>query len=187
VSELQYWGIHGGRTGDAHSLFLKEKVVALGWSAVGDLSKLAPNRKAFKSAVAANYPDKKAGAIPVDAGQLFRFVHEAKAGDMVVYPSKTDRRIHIARIIGPYVYAPTDEFTYPHRRRVDWLTDVPRTRFSQGALYEIGSSMSFFTVKTYADEFRAVLEGKSAPTPVAEDESVAAIAEEIEEQTRDIF
>src|SRR5262249_2534499 len=45
--------------------------------------------------------------------------------------------------------------------------------------------MSFFAVKTYADEFRAVIEGKTAPTPVAEDKSVAAVAEEIEEQTRD--
>jgi restriction system protein len=45
--------------------------------------------------------------------------------------------------------------------------------------------MSFFAIKTYADEFRSVIEGKTIPTPVAEDESVAAIAGEIEDQTRD--
>jgi len=32
---------------------------------------------------------------------------------------------------------------------------VPRTRFSQGALYEIGSAMSLFQVKNYVDKFRA--------------------------------
>jgi len=47
-TDQQMWGIHGGRTGDANTLF---------------------------------YPEKKAGAIPVNAGQLFRFVHEAKSGD----------------------------------------------------------------------------------------------------------
>jgi restriction system protein len=63
---------------------------------------------------------------------------------------------------------------------------VARTHFSQGALYEIGSALSLFQVKNYADEFRAALEGKAvAPPPVAQDESVAAVAEGIEEATRD--
>src|SRR6266545_4460205 len=170
------WGIHGGRTGDANNLFLKQNCIALGWHKVGDLSKLAANREAFKAAVAEKFPEKKAGAIPVNAGQLFRFVHEAKTGDIVIYPSKADRHIHIGRIDGSYVYSPTGEPTYPHRRKVEWLTDLPRTKFSQGALHEIGSAMSFFAVKTYADEFRIIIEGKAAPTPVAKDESVAAIA-----------
>jgi restriction system protein len=36
------WGIHGGRTGDADSLFLKKNVVAIGWAKIGDLAKLKP-------------------------------------------------------------------------------------------------------------------------------------------------
>ena len=66
------------------------------------------------------------------------------------------------------------------------LRDVPRTQFSQGALYEIGSALSLFLVRNFAEEFRAALEGKppSVP-PVAQDESVAAVAEDIEEATRD--
>jgi restriction system protein len=46
--------------------------------------------------------------------------------------------------------------------------------------------MSLFLVKNYADEFHTVMEGKAAPLmPVAQDESVAAVAEDIEETTRD--
>jgi restriction system protein len=45
--------------------------------------------------------------------------------------------------------------------------------------------MSFFAVKTYSDEFRSAIEGKVQSTPIAEDESVAAVADEIEDQTRD--
>jgi restriction system protein len=184
-NDLQMWGIHGGRTGDANTLFLKQDCIALGWHKVGDLSKLAANRETFKAVVAETFPEKKAGAIPVSAGQLFRFVHEARIGDLVIYPSKADRHVHIGRIDGNYVYSSTGEATYPHRRKVQWLSELPRTRFSQGALHEIGAAMSFFAVKTYADEFRAAIEGKSVATPVADDESVAAVAEEIEEQTRD--
>lgn len=32
------WGIHGGRTGDADTLFLKKKRVALGWQLMPDLT-----------------------------------------------------------------------------------------------------------------------------------------------------
>lgn len=185
ASEQQTWGIHGGRTGDADTLFLKENRIALGWHRVGDLSQLVPTRDAFKAELASKFPEKKAGAIPVDAGQLFRFVHEAKVGDVVVYPSKVDRHIHIGRISGNYSYEAKGEINYPHRRAIQWLRDLPRTHFSQGALYEVGSAMSFFAVKTYSDEFRSAVEGSSTPTPVADDESVALVAEDIEEQTRD--
>ena len=179
------WGIHAGRTGDADSLFLKHDVVALGWTKMGDLGQLAPDREAFKEAVASAYPEKKPNAIPNNAGQLYRFVHEMKPGDLVAYSSKRDRQIHIGRVEGPYTYASKPEAGYPHHRVVKWSKSVPRTQFTQGALHEIGSAMSFFQIKNYADEFRAALEGKAAPPPVAQDESVAVVAEEIEETTRD--
>jgi restriction system protein len=186
ANEANLWGIHAGKTGDADSLFLKKNCVALGWQKMGDLAAIKADREAFKAKVAATYPDAKPGAIPNNAGQLFRFVHEMKAGDWVIYPSKRDRLIHLGRVEGDYAYDPQTEPGYPHRRAVKWLKAVPRTHFSQGALYEIGSAISFFMVKNYADEYRAALEGKAAvPAPVAQDETVAAVAEDIEETTRD--
>jgi len=185
-ADTNLWGIHGGRTGDADTLFLKKGCVAVGWSKMGDLAALKPDRDAFKARVAEVYPEKKPGAIPNNAGQLFRFVHEMKPGDIVVYPSKRDRQVHLGRVEGGYTYDPKTEPGYPHVRKVKWIRSAPRTQFSQGALYEIGSAMSLFLVKNFADEFRGALEGKSAPvTPVAHDESVAAVAEDIEETTRD--
>lgn len=185
-TEAVLWGIHAGKTGDADDLFLKKNCVAVGWPKMGDLGALKPDREAFKSRVAEVYPEKKPGAIPNNAGQLFRFVHEIKQGDIVVYPSKRDRQVHLGRVEGNYNYDPKTEPAYPNRRTVKWLRAVARTHFSQGALYEIGSALSFFQVKNYADEFRAALEGKTVPPPpVAQDESVAAVAEGIEETTRD--
>lgn len=185
TKDVNIWGIHAGRTGDADALFLKKNCIAIGWTKVGDLTKLEADREAFKAKIAEVYPDKKPGAIPVDAGQLFRFIHEIKAGDLVVYPSKRDRQIRIGRIEGTYRYDPDTEPGYPHLRPAKWLRTVPRSQFTQGALYEIGSAMSLFLVKNYADEFRAALEGQISPPPVTQDESVAAVAEDIEETTRD--
>ncbi|HEX6986071.1 MAG TPA: restriction endonuclease, partial [Planctomycetaceae bacterium] len=185
MAEITIWGIHGGRTGDADRLFLKRNFVAIGWDKVGDLSKLGADRESFKAAVAAAYPDKKPGAIPNNAGQLYRFVHEIEVGDFVVYPSKRDRQIHIGRVAGPYRYDPSLEEGYPNLRPVEWIRAVPRTRFSQGALYEVGSALSFFQVKNYAEEFLAAAENKIQPPPIESDESVAEVAEDIEETTRD--
>ena len=42
--ETKVWGIH---TLD-DNLFLKENVIAIGWNEIGDLSKIAPDREAFK-------------------------------------------------------------------------------------------------------------------------------------------
>jgi restriction system protein len=64
TADSSVWGIHGGSTGDADTLFLKRNVVAIGWAELGDLSKLKPDREAFKAKVAQAYQDKKPGAIP---------------------------------------------------------------------------------------------------------------------------
>ncbi|MBV5328720.1 MAG: restriction endonuclease, partial [Chlorobium sp.] len=186
TADTPIWGIHAGKTGDADSLFLNKHCIAIGWVKMGDLSPLAPNRDAFKVKVAETYPDRKPGSIPNNAGQLFRFVHEMKPGDWVAYPSKQDRMIHLGQVTGDYHYDPKTEPGYPQVRAAKWLKKVPRTHFTQGALYEIGSAMSLFQIKNYAEEFRAALEGKAAPLiPVTQDESVAAVSEDIEETTRD--
>ncbi len=179
------WGIHGGRTGDADSIFLKHGHVALGWARLGDLSKIPANRDAFKNRLKEAYPDEKPGKYAIDTGQLFRFVHEMKDGDLVAYPSKIDKRIHLGEISGPYKYIEKGADGYPHRRPVKWLKDFPRTKFTQGALYEIGSAMSFFQVKNYAEEYIAAVTGDSAPPHAHQDETVKYVAEDIEQNTRD--
>ena len=179
------WGIHAGKTGDASHLFLKQNVIALGWGDVGDLSKLPADREAFKARVRECYPDRKEGYFPMAGGQLFRFVHEVKTGDYAVYPSKQDRNVHIGEIVGPYEFDPKSEPGYPQHRPVKWLKSTPRTQFSQGALYEIGSALSFFQIREFADEFLAVLIGESFPESPKTDETVSYVAEEIEQTTRD--
>src|ERR1017187_444554 len=179
------WGIHAGKTGDADQLFLTHNVIALGWADVGDVSKLAADREVFKARIKECRPDRKEGYYPVAGGQLFRFVHEVKVGDYVLYPSKQDRTVHIGEIIGQFKYDPKTMPGYPQHRPVKWLKAVPRTHFSQGALYEIGSALSFFQVRQFADEFLAALTGQPTAQPPKQDDSVSYVAEDIEQTTRD--
>jgi restriction system protein len=156
--------------------------MALGWPLVGDLSAIPASRDQFKQLIACKYPDTKAGAIPVHGGLLYRFVHEIQIDDLVAYPSKTTRTIHLGRITGSYTWASGN---YPHRRVVQWTREVARTKFSQGALYEIGSAVSLFQIKNYTDEFLAAYEGKQPEPSVSEDETVAEVAQDVKETTRD--
>ena len=179
--EKRIWGIH---TMD-DSLFLSSNVIAIGWGELGDIGKFDNNRDIFKERYSAVYTTDKKEKVAVCAGQLYRFVHEMCVGDYVVFPSKSNREINIGIVEGDYSHNP-NAADYVNQRKVKWLKHLPRTAFSQGALYEIGSAMTLFSVKNYADEFMSALESKSkAFVRDDDDETVAATAEEIIESTKD--
>lgn len=185
TNDATLWGIHAGKTGDADRLFRKKHVVALGWEEVPDLAGLPDDREAFKATYRTAYPDARDGNVVTSASQLYRFVQEMRTGDLIAYPSKQDRHVHLGRVEGDYRYVTDAPGGFVHQRPVKWLRAVPRTQYSQGALHEIGSALSLFQVKNYLDEYLALLEGKTvAPEPKV-DTTVGAVADEIEETTRD--
>lgn len=183
--DTRVWGIH---TQD-DKLFLKDNKIAIGWHVFGDLSQVEATRTAFKERYIEAYPDAKKGSVSTSSGMLFRFMHEVQIGDYVIFPSKSDRKINIGVIESDYHYEPSAG-EYVQQRNVKWLRHLPRTFFSQGALYEIGSAMSFFAVKNYADEFLSALDkdfNNHVSETNEEDESVAATADDIIESTRDFI
>ena len=184
--EKRVWGIH---TKD-DNLFLQKDVIAIGWKEIGNLSKIKAERDAFKEKYAHVYPEAKKGSIANGAGMLYRFVCEVQIGDYVVFPSKIDRKINIGIVEGNYEYNP-DAVEYVQQHKVKWLKHLPRTAFSQGALYEVGSAMSFFSIKNYSDEYLSALEKNFQKEDISndseEDESVGATADEIIESTKDFI
>jgi len=117
TEERPIWGIHMKK--DHADRPIKEGFVAIGWSSMGDLSKLPANREAFKKVVASTYPLLKPGAVPVVAGTLFKFACEMQIGDLVVYPSKVDRMVNLGIIQGNYEFKPSSgDMDGPNRRSV---------------------------------------------------------------------
>lgn len=184
------WGLHhsGGRP------LVEEGVIAIGWVDAGDITQLTDQREEFKEHLRVRYPEKSENWVANAAGQLLRFRHVMQPGDLVVYPQKSDHTINIGRIAGDYRYAPELSERYPHRRPVDWLgSGLPRTLFSQGCLYELGSAMSVFKVKTHRLEILQkaglVEAGEDAASQPADGDSSAPedepTAERISELTRD--
>ena len=180
ADEIRMWGIHTKND----SLFLNGNVVAIGWREMGDLSVLEPTRDAFRDKYVQVYPDAKKGSIGTGVGMLYRFLYEIQVGDYIIIPSKADRMVNIGKVEGEYQYIPdADEFV--QQRKVRWLKHLPRTAFSQGALYEIGSALTLFAVKNYPDEFLRALEKGFRKAPQEKDDSVGATAEDIIETTKD--
>ena len=182
ADEIRMWGIHTKND----SLFLNGNVVAIGWREMGDLSVLEPTRDAFRDKYVQVYPDAKKGSIGTGVGMLYRFLYEIQVGDYIIFPSKADRMVNIGKVEGEYQYIPdADEFV--QQRKVRWLKHLPRTAFSQGALYEIGSALTLFSVKNYPDEFLRALEKGFRKAPQEKDDSVGATAEDIIETTKDFI
>ena len=182
MEEKKVWGIH---TMDDF-MFLNRNLIAIGWKEMGDLSLIAPEREAFKAKYNEIYPNSKMQATANSAGMLYRFVHEASIGDYVVFPSRINRQINIGIIESDYVYS-AEEAEYVQTRKVKWLKHLPRTSFSQGALYEVGSAMSFFSLKNYADEYLSSLQKNGKKIEIVSDDAevVEKTAEDIIESTKD--
>src|SRR5690606_33977975 len=142
-------------------------------------------REAFKTDYRQAFPGRSEGNVITGASQLYRFVHEMQVGDLVAYPSKRDRQVHLGRIESDYLFVPDAPYRFCHQRRVKWLKRVPRTSYSQGALFELGSALTLFQVRNYLDEHLAALQGQVVAPAAEQDETVALVAEEIEATTRD--
>ena len=157
----QVWGVHMPESIGSEEV--DECRVSIGWAELGDLGALPNDREEIKRILSEACPDKKKGAIPVEAGVIYRFVHEIKAGDYVVYPSKHDRQVNIGKFTGELVFYAdmlSDKFAianseerYPNSRKVEWLGHFPRSDFIQSALQEIGSHLTLFRIKNHPAEF----------------------------------
>jgi predicted Mrr-cat superfamily restriction endonuclease len=69
------------------------------------------------------------------AGQLFRFVHELRSGDFVVYPEPSPGPVHCGRVEGPYTYRKGNYPRHhspiaPHLRAVTWHRELSRAAFT---------------------------------------------------------
>ena len=145
-----WWGIHNDRP---EIDFFDAGFVALGWDLIAeDAAALAADRDALKAELRRGYPHKNERAVGAWAGNFVRFALDAAEGDVVVHPHKEERTINFGRIAGPYEYVP-DAPTRRHRRPVAWVnTGVPRDAFTQEALWEIGSTLTFFAIRNHVAE-----------------------------------
>ncbi|SNC63844.1 restriction system protein [Kytococcus aerolatus] len=149
------WGIHNDTL---TTELLDEGFVSVGWDEVGDLRSIGDDQEAVKSRLRSLYPHKKPRAIASWAGILRRFAFIMQPGDVIVAPYKPDGTVNLGVVSGDY-YFDADASVHQHRRPVDWrVVGIPRAKFSQSALYEIGAFITIFRISRHEEEFRAALD-----------------------------
>lgn len=166
---MNVWGVHNNTL---TTELVDEGFISLGWDDLPDLTHIAAGRDGIKAALTAVEPNAKVRSIAGQAGVLTRFRDEMRIGDVVVAPYKPDSTINLGVIASDYYFEPLAS-AHRHRRRVEWKrVRLPRTLFSQAALYEIGSVLAVFRVRRHIDEFLAALESS--------EESLDALAKTID-------
>jgi restriction system protein len=153
MDRKRLWCVRAGPSGEADPIFMARAKIAIGSNDIEDDAGMLPAaRAAFKVLVAQTNQTLSPSSIPAVAGQLFRFVHEMKVGDAVVYPRKVDRTVRLGEVIGSYVFETAGSAEFAHRRAVRWQGRLSRDLFSPGARFELSAVLSFFEIKTHARE-----------------------------------
>ena len=180
--EVNVWGFHNPI--EHEEKLINSGVISMSWKELKNLQKIIPKtREGFYKYYDEIYPGNSKKSISQCVGQLYRFVYEVKVGDYIIFPTKYNRMINIGQVMGEYFYDEKEEH-FVNKRNVKWIKTLPRTAFSQGALYEIGSFLTLFKIKNYNTEFLNVLENKENNI-IEEDDSVAITSDAIVENTKD--
>lgn len=154
------WAIRAGKSGKADNLFFATPVIAIEDDSLRDLCKLEASREAFKRAYMLKHPESTPSGGANIAGKFFRFVHENKNSDLVIYYRLVDRHFYIAKVTGAYTYEPSSKF--PHQRSVRWKCRFPKEALSYSAQRELGAARTFFGVTRHRDEILEVIQAADA-------------------------
>lgn len=192
MQSLRIWAVRAGSADEADSIFSEQGHIAISSTALdNDIGGLPPVRGAFKDMLAQTSDMESAASLPAYAGQAYRFVHEVRIGDRVIYPRKHDRTLHWGKVTGPYLYDSEGLAGFAHRRPVEWIAQASRDEFSPGALYELGAALSLFRVREFTLEFLKKFEPDDAYDVLKNcehlDDALAIAQRDIGETTNDFI
>ena len=183
---MSLWMVRAGRHGEQEDTALKENVVTIGWEDMPDLSKIKTKDK-LEKLFWQIYPDAKKRGAANEIGQLWRFIHEMKKGDLVALPLKKQSIIVIGRIEDEkYQYKKLAE-NVKHIRKVKWIKNIPRSAFDQDLLYSLGAFMTVCQIKRNDAENR-IKQMLKKEIKVTDDDTTSEDIEEtidIEQYSRD--
>ena len=145
--------------------FVEKGYVAIGWSALGDPTKVVD--KSFLIVAAAKaYPDATDQSRSVSASIVFHFVNEIKIGDAVITYDPASRTYYTGSIKSAATWLEGSEDAGSTRRLVKWMGEVLRDNLSLPARNTLGSTLTLFLLQpTLASEIDALAAGKLPATP----------------------
>ncbi len=183
------WIIRAGHGGKHADVFREAGIIGIGFSRTGDASRLmTPGEILAKLKV--EHPNVKERRLINRAGQLYRFVHEVKDGDLVLTPIRDTREIMIGICSGSYRFEPGREDDNPHTRSVDWLKRISRDTLSKRAKNSAGSTLTLFSMNEHSAEIQGLAFGRE-PEPgdsdSASQEETEGLYEEVQGKAEELI
>ena len=129
---MAVWVIRAGRMGENEEFALNNGVYSIGFDLYQSVTDFTDYEALRNHIQDTQFPDSINRAAAY-ASQLWRFAHEFKIGEMIVLPRRQPKVIAVGKIVGDYVYEPSDDKApLPHTRKVEWhVQDIPRANFDQ--------------------------------------------------------
>jgi len=165
------WGFYPGThqvAGDfSDDVFSSGGLVGVGWPQTGNLKDLVSQHRPvadFVNVVRTEYQhnhdisawvaEKREKWFRRSGGILYRFLCEARPGDIVVYANKRDQQVYIGRICntddGRYKYDNSQQNRFHrhfnHFRAVEWVKRVPYDDCSAPELSQVRTQSTFWRI-----------------------------------------
>ena len=124
------WFIRSGGKAEFADLFIKNRIAAVGFGHLPDLSKTS-SRDEIAQLITQESPELSDAQVSARASQLWTLVSDIRHGDLVVTPSEGSSYFALGRVTSEYWHRHGAD-TMRHAVSVEWeRTDVPRTALMQ--------------------------------------------------------
>lgn len=155
------WCVNPRRDHETHTAFIKEQIIGLSISRLGDLSQIEPSPLGFKKAYQDHDAFAAEDAVSTIYHTLYSFVHEATTDDYVIYaPLWLEERLYVGKITSVYQHSPNHPARYTDWRSVSWVMALsPEKAFTPEALRVLNSQRAFFRIRsnTFTNQLLKIL------------------------------
>jgi restriction system protein len=142
AGNFSIWMVRAGRGGYLIEEFLENKIVAIGWNEIGQVS-LEWTYAELKTNFKEKYPEDSDGRVNQCAGQIWRFVHDFQIGDKVVTYDSSSRSYYLGEIVSNYNFS--TDYEFHHFRVVRWNElAIDRDTISTDTKNVLGSILTIF-------------------------------------------
>jgi restriction system protein len=146
------WFVRAGRDAIYVDDFLQHKIVAIGWSDLGEIP-AKTSKQDLLNLYQQVYPERSSASSQTAVSQILRFIEEMQIGDNVMTFDREKRLYYLGKIISDYRWDTSKVAELPKVREVEWQFQIARGDLSQTALNTLGAIQTLFLVKaTIAQE-----------------------------------
>ncbi len=140
-----FWMVRAGEGGYMLNKFIENKIIAIGWKQIGDLTKVQDQNE-IKELLRKSYPEYSQAQINNFAAQMFKFRFTIEIGQKILSYDASERIYWIGEVKSEYKFNDTKDEDYPHYREINWIKSVSRDELTPSSKNSLGSTLTIFNV-----------------------------------------